>query len=377
MSEGKKTIIQVINRMDPGGIEVWLVNVLRHINRERFHFIFCSTSDEPGGFDEDIRLLGSEVVSCPTNKGYLSFSRKFMSILKESKCDVVHSHCLFLSGLIIRLAKKAGVPIRIAHSHASKESSHSSVHRYIYRWISRWLIKKYSTNGIACSEEAADYLFTTKWRKQKGYMIVKCAVDTNAFRYLKDRNQLMEQFNIKRNSKIIGHVGNFHYAKNHEFLLYIFAAMLHHRKDIHLFLIGDGKLRPQIQSLANQLGISGQVTFAGIRNDVPLLMRNLFDILVFPSLYEGLPVVILESQCAGLPSLISDTITAEVKTIDELVHFESLSVGADVWATRVLEILESSNYDKNKAVDQMEKSEFSITSSINLLSKLYSGHFIS
>jgi glycosyltransferase involved in cell wall biosynthesis len=226
---------------------------------------------------------------------------------------------------------------------------------------------------------AADYLFTPSWRRWNGYTVATCAIDTSAFQATVDRSQLCKSFGISPRVRIVGHVGNFRYGniKKHDFLLHIVAAMLGKREDIHLVLVGDGPLKPEIESLANKLGISDHVTFAGGRDDVPVLMKNLFDLLVLPSQYEGLPLVIMESQCAGLASLISDVITLEVTVIDELVERQSLKVGPEIWAERAFEILERPPYDKDKALMQIEKSKFGIASSVKFLSELYSGKLTS
>lgn len=358
---------------NPGGVETWLMNVLQNIDRSRFHFTFCVASEQSRFFDSEIQSLGAGLIHCPVNGGYRKFAKQFLSILDETRYDVVHSHSMFFSGVVMRLAKKAGVPIRISHSHNTQDGKPDSIQRYIYRRLMRRYIQRYATNGVGCSMVAADYLFTPDWRNRKGYKIATCAVNTNAFRCSVDRKQLLEQFNIPINAKTIGHVGNFSTQKNHEFLLPVFTAIIHNRKDVHLFLVGDGPLKPEMELLADKLGISDHVTFTGMRDDVPLLIKGLFDLLVFPSRFEGLGLVVVESQAAGVPCLISDVIPIEATVIEELVRRESLKAGPKVWAETALEMLESPPYDKDKAIEQIEKSTFDITSSVKFLSDLYSG----
>ncbi|HDY88950.1 MAG TPA: glycosyltransferase family 1 protein [bacterium] len=370
-----KKILHVVNRMDIGGVEVWLMNVLRNIDRDKYHFIFCCLSDSQGCFDEEIRSLGAEMISCSLNEGYRKFTKNFKKILKDIKPDIVHSHLHFFSGYILKLASKNKIPMRIVHSHLAGDmkAESKSLKRNIYKWLMRKRIRKYATHGVGCSDMAADYLFSLKWRNISNYMVATCAIDTEPFKESVDRELLLKEFDIPANSKIIGHVGSFGYQKNHEFLLCIIAALLEKRQDIYCILIGEGPLKSQIESLVNQMGIAGHVTFAGARNDVPILMSNLFDLFLFPSRFEGLPITLMEAQCAGLVSVISDSITSEVKIIDQLVKFESLNTAPNIWADKISELLMRPAYDKNLAIKRIEESHFGIKTNVKFLSKLYSG----
>jgi len=374
MSEPRE-IIHVVKKMDRGGVETWLMNVLRNIDREHFHFTFCTTDEKAGAFDVEIRSLGADIIACPLAGGYQEFARRFRSILEKKKPDVVHSHMLLFSGIVLRNAAKARIPIRIAHAHNTHDARPDSVKRHMYRWLMRRYIKKYATNGIGCSRAAADYLFGLDWKKWKGCRVdvATCAIDTSVFATAVDNAKLRKSLGISPSVKIIGHVGGFRRQKNHEFLLHIFAAMLQKRRDIHLLLVGDGPLRTKIGELAKQLGITQRVTFMGVRDDVPLLIKGLFDLLVFPSRFEGLGLVVVESQAAGVHCLISDVVPIEATVIEELVKRESLKVGVGVWAERALEILKQPPCDKAEALEQIEKSKFGISASVEFLSDLYSG----
>jgi len=366
-------IIHVLKTMHPGGVETWLMNVLRNIDREKFHFTFCTTCKESGTFDEEIRSLGADLLACPLNNGWHRFNKSFISILKEIEPDVVHSHLFFFSGIILRSAAKAGVPVRICHIHSTSNRDRNSIQRYVYRWLMLKFIEKYCTHGIGCSKRAADVGFIKGWEHLGKYCVMPCAINTSAFKLTTDRAKLRKSFGIPPEARIIGHVGSFRRVKNHEFLLRSTASMLSKSKDIHLFLVGDGPLKPQIEELARQLGISEHVTFAGLRNDVPLLMKNLFDLFVLPSQFEGLGLSVVEAQCAGIPSLISDTIPPEATVIDQLVYRQSLDAGPDIWTEQAFNLLKLPRYDKNLARKQVEASIFSLSHSVDFLRKIYSG----
>lgn len=373
MSSKPIRILQFLRKMQCGGIETWLMNVLRKINRNRFHFTFCTTSEEQGFYEEEILSLGAQRIACPLRNGFRSFNHRFTSILKEGQFDIVHSHMLLFSGWIMRLAASAKVPVRIAHMHSTGDRHSDSLRRNLYRWLMRKLIKKYCTFGVACSKMAADYGFPRNWVNLPHYDVIYCGVDALAFSATPEAMELRRSFGIPQNERVIGHVGNFVQVKNHEFLLHVVAAIASKRQDIHLLLVGDGPLRSEIEALANNLGIASKITFGGMRDDVPLLMSSLFDLLIFPSVLEGLGLVVVEAQCAGIPVLVSDIIPLDATIIKELVHRESLGKAPHVWAKRAIELLEQPHYDKDVARSQVENSVFSISHSVDFFEKLYSG----
>lgn len=366
------TVLHVVGQMNHGGVECWLMDLLRSIDRSRFQFRFCTLNSRPGAFDAEIRSLGGLITPCPLDPDRGGFSTRFRSVLRETRYDAIHSHVLFFSGYMLRLASRAGIPVRIAHAHSSQDEKGNSTRRRLYRWATRRAIRKYCTQGIGCSDQAADLLFTPRWRVTPGYSVVPCAIDPSRFRTAGDRPELLASLGIGPAAYIVGHVGGLRRVKNHEFLLHVGARMISEDPRVHLLLIGDGPLRGEIETLAGQLGIAENVTFAGARNDVPVLLGHVVDLQVFPSRMEGLGLAVVEAQCAGVPSLVSEAIPREVAIIDELVTFESLSAGADQWARRALEIRRRPAYDKNDSLRRIDGSRFDIATSVRFFSTLYS-----
>lgn len=366
-------VVHVVGRMGHGGVESWLMHVLRHIDREQFHFTFCTLSGREGAFDEEIRVLGADVFPCPLSAGPWKFAGRFTSFLKRIGCDVLHSHVLYATGWLLKLGAKAGVPIRIAHGHTAGDSRPRTTLRWLYSTIMRRYIDKYATYGLACSAKAADFLYTDKWRERKDRQVLFYGIDTVQCSKTMDRKTLCDALGIPPGSNVVGHVGSFRPVKNHSFLLKVAAAMIRKRSNVRLVLVGDGPLRRRTERLAEDLGISKHVTFAGVRSNVPELMRNVFDVLLLPSRFEGLPVVTLEAQCAGLACLVSDTITAEIIAIPRLVHYESLEAEPEVWAERAIGIIESPAYGREQALKEIEAGKFSIAWNVSFLTELYSG----
>ena len=349
------------------------MDVWRHIDRDRFHFTFCSLSGKPGVFESEIISLGGRIILCPICQGYRTFAKRFTEILDEIRYAVVHSHMLFFSGLTLRLAARKGVPIRIAHAHTTQQDGERHIRRRLYTWAMRHSIRNYATRGIGCSAQAADFLFTPSWRTQTAYDVIPCGINPARFQTVVTRSKLCESLGIPPAARIIGHVGSFRPQKNHAFLLRVVASLIAEDPRTHAVLVGDGHLRGEIEELARHLGILEHLTFTGIRDDVAILMRNLFDLVVFPSRYEGLGIVVIESQCAGVPCLVSDVIPKSVTLIEQLVHRESLQAGHEAWARRALEILDRPAYDKNCALRQVEASQFNISAGVRFLSELYAG----
>jgi glycosyltransferase involved in cell wall biosynthesis len=368
-----REVMQVVTRMDPGGVEVWLMRILRAIDRSRFHFTFCATSPKPGFFDQEIRSLGAGRVVCPVRSGPWWFARRFRSILSQLRPDVVHSHGLFFSGYVLRLAQRAGVPIRIAHSHDTHDGHRSSLARRAYRWLMRRYIWEHSTHALGCSSQAADWLFSPRWRGRPNFHILPCGIETRAFGQPVDRGALFDELGIPRDRKIIGHVGNFRTPKNHPLVVRLLEAARKKGANVHLVLVGSGEPRAQIETLVRELGQGERVTFTGARGDVPRLMEGLFDLFVLPSWWEGLPVVAVEAQCAGLPCLLSDAITREVEVVEGLVHWQSPHAAAEAWAERALQLLAQPRYDRQRALETVRNSVFSIQAGMRMLSELYAG----
>ena len=168
------------------------MDVWRHIDRDRFHFTFCSLSGKPGVFESEIISLGGRIILCPICQGYRTFAKRFTEILDEIRYAVVHSHMLFFSGLTLRLAARKGVPIRIAHAHTTQQDGERHIRRRLYTWAMRHSIRRYATRGIGCSAQAADFLFTPSWRTQTAYHVIPCGIDPARFRRVVNRSKLCE-----------------------------------------------------------------------------------------------------------------------------------------------------------------------------------------
>ncbi len=368
-------ILHVLGGMDRGGVETWLMHVLRNIDRERFRMDLLVLVVRRGVFDDEIESLGSSLHFCSSPLHPFRYARNFIRILREcGPYDVVHSHVHHSSGLTLRLAKRAGVPIRIAHSHNDTRTvdSQSSLFRRFRLGIGRHWIQRCASSKIAASSPAAVSLFGSAWRSDPTTAVLYCGIDLTAFEAPVDRAAARLELGFAPTDFVIGHVGRFEPQKNHDFLLRIHAELLKLRPEARLFMIGTGSLEPAILASATALGTAGSVRFAGVRGDVTSLMLGVMDVFVLPSLYEGLGLVAIEAQAAGLPTILSARVPVEADTQCGLAHFIPLETPASEWASRILQHASNSRTRQDDALARIGQSPFNIRRSVEALCQLYS-----
>lgn len=374
-----KRILHIVGAMNRGGIETWLMHILRHIDRDRFHIDFLVHSVQPGAYDNEIRALGSKLVICLHPSQPWLYAQNFRRILREyGPYDIVHSHVHHFSGYILRLAEKAGVPVRVAHSHinSSPLEAKAGWHRRLYLAGMKALIARHATLGLGCSHVANADLLSQDWKTDRRWQLLYCGIDMTPFRKDTNATDVRAEFAIPPHAFVIGHIGRFQEQKNHRFLLKIFAEVVKREPQAYLLLVGEGFLQPNIEQEACEMGLRERVIFAGTRSDVPRLMMGAMDVFVLPSLSEGLPMVGIEAQAAGLPLILSDVITEEVNKIQPLFHKLSLSQPASTWADAVLAARNARrNLTQKDCLTAMENSEFNIAYSVKALIEAYAIRF--
>ncbi len=242
-----------------------------------------------------------------------------------------------------------------------------------------WWLHRHTTLGLAVSRCAADSLFGANWPSDPRFRISYCGIDLAPFRAQADRKAVRGEFNIPENAFVVGHVGRFDYQKNHKFLIEIFAALAKRKPEARLLLIGEGPLRPKIEAQVAQAQLRERVIFAGPRPDVPRLMTAAMDAFVFPSHFEGLPLVLLEAQAAGLPCLLADTVAEETRVNSALVRRLSLSQTPETWCDELAALCHSTagqsleSRSRQEAVSVIEQSPFNIEVGVTRLQGFYRG----
>ncbi|MGH9684186.1 MAG: glycosyltransferase [Candidatus Acidiferrales bacterium] len=371
MTERPLKVLHALGAFDPGGVETWLLGVLKSCDRGRIEFDFCTFGQGVGANAREVERLGGKILPCPVSGNFLSFRRRFRRVLREGHYDAVHSHVHCFSGALLRWAQAERVPMRIAHSHTSRDDRPDTLSRRYYRRAMKSWIRRYATHGLAASRLAAADLFGERWEEDARFRVLHYGIDFGKFQEPVSREQVRSEIGLPLDAPVVGHVGRFAPAKNHGFLLEIAGEILKTRPDVHFLFVGDGPLRPEIEARSRAMGISGNVHFPGSRADVPRLMRGAMDVFVFPSLWEGLGVALIEAQAAGLPCSICNTVPEEVVFSPESVGFLPLAAGANRWATQVIGSFNAQRPRSNSVLDIVTQNGFSIEESVSKLKSVY------
>ena len=358
-------VLQVVTIMNRGGLETMLMNYYRKLDKTKIQFDFMTNRLERGHYDDEIEALGGKIYRLsPIKPGnYNKYFKELDEFFKEHKeYKVVHSHINENSGFVLKAAKKAGIECRIAHSHLSDLKLD---YKYPFRVYARRNLKENVSDYFACSQRAGEWLFGKEISSSGKVIVLNNAVDTEKFKINKDiRDKVRMELGIE-DKKVIGHVGRFNPQKNHEFLIDVFNEVYKNDKGTVLLLIGDGYLKEKIEDKVKKLNLEQGVKFLGVREDIPELMQGM-DLFLFPSQFEGLAVVMVEAQAAGLKVITSTGVTKE-SDITNNVEFIDLSKGAEYWADIVL----NSDFKKRDDINLMIKKGYDSTNNVKWLSDFY------
>lgn len=316
-----------------GGIEAFLTNIIRHLDMEAVQADLVTVSLSDSVFTKCIQEKGVRLRELSGNSRNLphSYSR-FIDLLRKEKYDVFYLNAFHgLSLYYVRLARQAGIPIRIAHSHnTALRYSRTRWAKIMIHHISKTLFAEDLTALWACSTPAAEFLFPQKTRAKMGVRLIPNGIETDRFRFRSGRRAEVRRSLGLSNQFLIGNVGRLCSQKNQSFLLDVFAEVIHRVSASRLLLVGDGEMSETLKKQARRLGISDRVIFYGMSGQIELLLWAM-DILVLPSRFEGLPVICVEAQAAGLPVICSKAVTEEAG-ITPLFQSLDLSAGAAKWA---------------------------------------------
>ena len=349
-----------------GGVEAVIMNYYRHIDRSKIQFDFICDEDSTDIPYKEIEKLGGKVIICPPYQKIFKYIKELKRIYKENDYQIVHSNINTLSIFPLYAAKKAGVPIRIAHSHstANKKEWKKTMIKNILRPFSKLYANKY----VCCSELSGRWLFGNKTYDKGKVYLLNNAIDLDKFKYdEKVREAKRKEMGIADETIVIGHIGRFVEQKNHRFLIDIFNEL--HKKESNsiLLLAGQGPLMNEMKQKVKDLGLEDSVRFLGQRSDAAELYQA-FDLFLLPSLYEGLPVVGVEAQATGNLCYLSDAMTKETKVLDS-TKFMSLGQTAEEWAIAILNDIKK--YKKQDTKEEVSKYGFNIAEEANKLSLFY------
>lgn len=360
-------VLQVIGILNQGGAETMIMNLYRHIDRNRVQFDFVENENDGAFFDNEVRNLGGRIYHCPrfNGKNYLSYIKwwkEFFDAHKEFK--IVHGHIGSTAAFYLKEARDRGL-VTIAHSHSVGTRNWNQLVYNVLSYPTRFISKFF----FMCSKQAgiSRYGKRVAEDKSRAFMIPN-AIDANLYRFSEEtRRRKRNELKIFPGTYLIGHVGRFVDAKNHLFLLKIFKKIVTFQPNSKLLLVGDGQLRPQIETAIADLGLINEVILLGMRSDVNELMMAM-DVLVFPSIYEGLPVTLVEAQCSGLPCVISNKVSSDSVLIENLVQVKSLDNSDEEWAKASLD---AECVDRIDCADRIKEAGFDVVENAKWLEEFY------
>lgn len=358
-----------------GGVEQWLLQLSRHIDRSSFQMEFFSASATPQ-WQQTIRSLGLRLVPSPRPRQMWSYISSLRDTLKARAYDAIHCHFADHGGLLLREAARAGVPLRIAHSH--QDTTHllaaANVLARTYIGTQNRLLRKHATRGLAASSEAAHSMFGAAWKTDPRWEVVHCGLDLEPFSKVVGRKQVRARIGVRDHEFVFGHVGRFMAQKNHEFLIELIPHLARTMDQARFLWIGDGPLRAAFENRLAQQGLRDRVILIPQSDAVAELMVGAMDAFLFPSLFEGLGLALVEAQAAGLPCFVADTVPEESTVVASLVTRLSLQQGPLYWADAIQRALDKPiSIEPEMALETVRQSGFNIHLSTKRIEELYRG----
>jgi len=351
-------VLQVVTALDGGGVERMLFNYYRVMNRNQIQFDFIVHSEEKGLLEDHFIQMNSTIFRIPTRQQSLIKNFALTKrIIKRGNYDAIHVHLDMMSIIPLFLAMIFGIKIRIAHSHMATKPK-GLLGRFKNKVFS-FLIKAFANKLFACGIDAGISRYGLTTIKSNKVKVINNAIQISDYKFDESIRQVIrDEYQIENNEILIGHVGRFTQQKNHEFIINLFKKIYETNKRTKLMLVGNGELEDEIKLKVEKMGLGNNIIFCGIRDDVNKLMQAM-DILILPSKYEGLPVVLVEAQCSGLSCLVSDTITKEVNVTGRIKY---LSLNSEIkdWVNTAFEMLKTNNRLNNKSYVDIKNAGYDI-----------------
>jgi glycosyltransferase involved in cell wall biosynthesis len=361
-------VLQVFAEMNRGGAETMIMNLYRNIDRSMIQFDFIVHTEDECAYDDEIYKLGGKIFRVPAYKGtnHLTYLKNWEDFFgKHPEYKIIHGHVRSTAAIYLKVAQKSGLTT-IAHSHNTSSGNGFSA---IVKNLLQYPIRYVADYLFACSESAGEWLFGNQVSKKRNFYILNNAIDTKKFIFNKDiRDKKRKEFQLE-GKFVIGHVGRFHPQKNHDFLVDIFKAVHDKDENAILLLVGEGGLQTAIQEKVYRLGLDSNVIFTGVRSDIPELFQAM-DMFVFPSLFEGLGIVLIEAQASGLPCIVTDTIPKEALVTGNVKEV-SLIESPDNWREAILQQIDS--FERTSTYEKIKGSGYDIEESHRWLQEFYLG----
>ncbi len=361
-------VTHIMGYMAGGGVEATTMNHYRLLDHSRIHYDFIVYEDSPHVPTEEIEKFGGRVFYVPPITHLAGFEKELARILKTTNPDIVHSNLNALSIFPLRVAKKIGIPVRIAHSHSTSSSKESL--RNAAKGILRLYSKTYPTHFAACSIDSATWLFGKKTVEEHRVHYIKNAIDLQRYAFnASHRLELRRKYGLE-GKHVLGQIGRFTTQKNYNFSMDVVAELVSKDPDAVFVALGSGNLMHEIKQKASALGIANHVMLLGNQSNADA-WYSAFDALLFPSLYEGLPLTMIEAQAAGLPIISSDKVTSEAFIDKELITTLPLELPTAAWAHTITGVFKQTNHGRRVDIARFRQEGYNIQESASRLQKWY------
>ena len=346
---------------NPGGVESFLMNYYRNIDRTKLQFDFLCNSYNPIAYEDELINLGARtfhIISRRENRKKFRKELEYLFMVHSKEWSAIWVNVCSLANIdYLKVAKDYGIPKRIIHSHNSENMD--SKLRGALHLINKTRISNYATDFWACSEDAAKWFYSKDIQKKA--IIIKNAIDASRYKFdQKKRDEIREQIKASEETFVIGNVGRLHFQKNQDFAIDVFKERLKKHENSLLVLVGQGEDEKELKEKCQKLGLLDKVIFAGVQKDIGGWL-SAFDLFLFPSVFEGLGIVALEAQANGVPVLASDKVIPKEVQINQNFHFCDLKCGASKWA-EIIEQIEEKDFREcfRKAYEKLAEKGFEI-----------------
>ncbi len=365
----KTVVLEVASMQARAGIENYLMNMLREFNHDELQVDFLYSTEEIGPFDEEILSYGGRIFRVPRTGTSISkirrHSKAVRQVLKEHpEITTVHIHANTAIGCIdARVAKKMKVPQIIVHSH---NNSCNGLRSKILHVVSKAYIRGCSTKNFCCSDAAGKWMFGRNGK----YSVAPNAIYLSKYKFNEECRNELRAANGWSDCKVIGHIGRMTVQKNHKLILDTFNDIYKEHPEARLLLIGDGELKDTVGAQIVEYGLQSAVTIVSQTDKIHEYLMAM-DMFLFPSVWEGLGIVLVEAQAAGLPCLVSEAICEEVRVTD-LVKVCLLSDDSKIWAQRAWELLSKENdRGSGKYTEQLTEARYEVSTAAAQLADVY------
>lgn len=364
-------VLQVFGALVLGGAESRIMDIYRQVDSKECNFDFVSMKAEKQFYEEEIKQLGGTIykIGFPRDVGTLKNIKELRKCMREKHYDAVHAHTSYHCGVVMLAAWLEHIPVRIAHARTNG-SRQKNIVKLLPLIFGRTLIRLFATKKIAISEDAGKFLFG-----HSNFEVIPNAINTDLYQHfnVNDKISYSVELNIPEDSVIIGHIGRFDAMKNHKFVLDCFSEFIKVHRNAILVLVGKGDLLEETKKYAEKLEIAEYVRFAGERSDVPHLI-HFFDVLLFPSIFEGLGGVVIEAQAAGVPVVESDSVPKETDLGLGLVNRISLTASVKYWVETLESAIGNKQFDYAAIKNSFQQSGYDINAVTKKFMEIYRGN---